>query len=634
MDPKLVRSFTALDLFSGAGGFTEGFRQSGIDMVAALDNWGPAADTHLRNHPKTEMFREDILEFDPSDFRKVDVLIGSPPCTQFSYSNKGGGGDISLGMKFVLRFLRFVHELEPRYWVMENVPRLLQSLPERVPLRRLGLKEDGFLDIPVRRILNSADYGVPQKRLRLFSGKFPLPVSTHAPPGSLATFGELLPWRPAKDVLGGLPDPLARHDPSLKVRDPNFELTLPLSQVSDHLMDTTLTDEEVLINRKAKTDHSWYGRMAFPDPVDRPARTVMATQTGVSRETLVLRWQRAGGGVFRRPTIRECASFQSFPISYQFWGRSAETRYKLVGNAVPPLMAAAVARALLAKTGRPVPALPLVQSEVDETPQPVQVAKRLQGFHPRRFPADRGFRDHVPGSKVAALRVDFDNGLRTAAMANVRTVGAPPTAAAAPHLVEWTARLYIGSGKRVTVIVPTLEQAADLFVAGLRGSDREESVGKFCADLAKKSRSVPDASTLQAVWAGKLVLRARGPANLLWEMADLVDATLPPESFHDLSGPVPPSFPDLGRDLIPVRISAVLLAAVYFAQLANSKLPLSTAGRRALERFDLFEKGRLKPSAPRFDPPDLRAAVAGAMQRSEAPTHGIPRGAASTRPTG
>ncbi|MCI4342006.1 MAG: DNA cytosine methyltransferase, partial [Thermoplasmata archaeon] len=200
-----MKRLTSADLFSGAGGLTEGFHQAGFEVLASLDNWGPAAETHARNYPKIEMFHADILEFEPSELPRVDVLIGSPPCTEFSYSNRGGAGDLGLGMKFVLRFLRFVHELKPRYWAMENVPRLLQSLPDRVPLRRLGLREDGFIEIPIRRVLNAADYGVPQKRLRLFSGKFPVPEPTHYGHGALDLQDGGLPWMTAKDILDVLP---------------------------------------------------------------------------------------------------------------------------------------------------------------------------------------------------------------------------------------------------------------------------------------------------------------------------------------------------------------------------------------------------------------------------------------------
>jgi DNA (cytosine-5)-methyltransferase 1 len=76
-----VKAPTSADMFSGAGGLTEGFHQAGFRVLASLDNWGPAAKTHEKNFPDTRMFQADILEFDPSQLPKVDVLIGSPPCT-------------------------------------------------------------------------------------------------------------------------------------------------------------------------------------------------------------------------------------------------------------------------------------------------------------------------------------------------------------------------------------------------------------------------------------------------------------------------------------------------------------------------------------------------------------------------
>ena len=96
-----MTSLTSADLFSGAGGLTEGFHQAGYEVLASLDNWAPAAETHARNYPKTEMFHADGLEFEPSELPKVDVLIGSPPCTEFSYTNQGGHGDLGLGREGV-----------------------------------------------------------------------------------------------------------------------------------------------------------------------------------------------------------------------------------------------------------------------------------------------------------------------------------------------------------------------------------------------------------------------------------------------------------------------------------------------------------------------------------------------------
>lgn len=579
-----MKRLTSADLFSGAGGLTEGFHQSGYEVLASLDNWGPAADTHWKNFPKTEMFHADILEFDPAELPKVDVLIGSPPCTEFSYSNKGGHGDLELGMRFVLRFLRFVHDLKPRYWAMENVPRLAQTLPERVSLRKLGLHEDGFLDIPVRRVLNSADYGAPQKRLRLFSGKFPIPEATHYGVGALDTFEGGLPWRTANEVLRGLPDPLKTDESSTEVTDPNYDLTIPIEELSDHFMDTVLTPEEVQINRKSKVDHSWYGRMAFPDPTNRPARTVMATQTGVSRETLVLEWTKNGRSIYRRPTIRECASFQTFPITYQFWGKTAETRYKLVGNAVPPVLAAAVARAIARMAGADVPSEPILATHCAPTPPAVGIARRHDGFNARRFPVDRKFRDHLPGSRTRGFRVDLDNVNST----NVRRTTRTPPHSNPTHLKSWTTRLYVGSGKRLICVVPSLEQAIDQMAFCARGGDEQSRAAKLGADLvARIAPSLPDATTLQAAWAGKVRRRDVGPQQLLWKLTAIVDKHFPPERYEGTHGPISPSFPPIGRSEMPIRTAAYLFVSSFATEVIDHKSPGETLGRTALEEFVL-----------------------------------------------
>ncbi len=579
-----MNRLTSVDLFSGAGGLTEGFHQAGYDVLASLDNWAPAAETHRKNFPGTEMFHADILEFEPSELPKVDVLIGSPPCTDFSYANRGGHGDLNLGMKLVLRFLRFVHDLKPRFWAMENVPRLAQSLPSKVRLRKLGLQEDGFLEIPVRKVLSSADYGAPQKRLRLFSGKFPVPEATHYGPGALDIMDGGLPWMTIRDVFSALPDPLGKERPT-EVTDPNYGFKVPVEQLSDHFMDTVLTMEEVQINRKSKIDHSWYGRMKFPDPVDRPARTVMATQTGVSRETLVLAWMKDGRPVYRRPTIREAACFQTFPITYQFWGRTAETRYRLVGNAVPPILARAVATAIAKKAGADVPDDPVLTRHALEIPQPVAIARRRDGFRPRRFPVNRKFRDHLPGSRTRGFRVDLDNLGLDGGGAVPPAMDAPPSFSPV-HVKTWTVRLYMGSGKRFEVLLPTFEQAIDQMVTVATTSELRDRAERLASELERRiSPSVPDATTLQAAWAGKIQREGLGPQDLLWKLSEMVDKYFPPARFEGRVGPISASFPKTNRTEMPVRTAAFLLAARFATEVIDRKAPGSTAGLRALDVY-------------------------------------------------
>ena len=618
-----MRRLTSADLFSGAGGLTEGFHQAGYEVLASLDNWGPAAETHWKNFPQAEMFHADILEFDPTELPVVDVLVGSPPCTEFSYSNRGGHGNLDLGMKFVLRFLRFVHDLKPQYWAMENVPRLAQSLPSRVPFRRLGLREDGFLEIPVRKVLNSADYGAPQRRLRLFSGRFPVPEPTHCGPAALDTFSGGLPWTTVQDVLNALPDPLRRDEAAPRVTDPNYGFKIPVGQLSDHFMDTVLTKEEVEINRKTKTDHSWYGRMSFPDSPNRPARTVMATQTGVSRETLVLEWEKGDKKIYRRPTIRECASFQTFPITYQFWGKTAETRYKLVGNAVPPVLAAAVARAIAKEAGGLVPRSPVLTKHCLELPPPVSIAHPRGGFNARRFPVDRRFRDHLPGSRAHGFRVDVDN----QGGASREPLASGPAGGAPSHLLTWVARLDVGSGKQFSCVVPTFEQAIDQLVTCCTKTNQRLSAERLGADLERRVAPwLPDATTLQAAWAGKIARRGIGPRELLWRLAKVVDRHFPPEKYETVTGPVSQSFPWTGRLEMPVRTAAFLFAACFAVEVVDRKAPGVTSGQSALEQFALQSGMVLEEGAESVEIPRARQLITDAIViRTDAGARGSTR---------
>ena len=399
-----------IDLFCGAGGFSEGFRQMGFDVTYAVDNWQPAIDAHSLNQPETRTMKADIETLDPNLFKeyKPDVLIGGPPCTEFSGSKRGGGGDVKKGMKLVLAFFRFVHTLKPRYWVMENVPRLLQTLPHRVRLQDMGVPEDGFFDIPRREVFNSADFGAPQRRLRLLSGRYPTPVQTHFEE-SMLTLDNLLyqPWVPMRTVVDAFPDPIGRVPRGKVVEDPNYPgLELKAGGLENHFVkpeEALMTKKEAERNRKQKVAHAYYGKMQFPDLfdrrtrdsktvldslfvspktrmeapglfegrnpdvkaildfLDRPARTVMATQFNASRETMIIATKHGGEIRYRKPTVRECASLQCYPITYKFHGRTLTTNYKLVGNSVPVKLSAAIAKAILKDESLPVPASPMMQ---------------------------------------------------------------------------------------------------------------------------------------------------------------------------------------------------------------------------------------------------------------------------------
>src|SRR3989475_323043 len=101
-------TLTVGDLFCGAGGFAEGFRQAGFRIKWAVDSSPEASMTFKKNHPGTEVLCEDLTALNPRDLSRVDAVIGSPPCTQFSLANRGGNGDAAGGMNLVTRFLEII----------------------------------------------------------------------------------------------------------------------------------------------------------------------------------------------------------------------------------------------------------------------------------------------------------------------------------------------------------------------------------------------------------------------------------------------------------------------------------------------------------------------------------------------
>ena len=104
----------AIDLYSGIGGWSIGLKLAGIDVIQSYEYWEPAARTHEGNL-KGAVIRADIRELVESDLPKnIDIVVGSPPCTQFSFSNRGGQGDLADGLKDVYKFFQIIRWLNPK----------------------------------------------------------------------------------------------------------------------------------------------------------------------------------------------------------------------------------------------------------------------------------------------------------------------------------------------------------------------------------------------------------------------------------------------------------------------------------------------------------------------------------------
>lgn len=312
----------AIDLYCGIGGWSLGLTLAGIDVVASYERWRPAVETYRKNL-KRNAIETDIRELDlrklPHD---IDLVVGSPPCTEFSYSNRGGNGNISEGLLDIEKMLAIVQAINPRYWVLENVPRVGKIIRKEMskkngPLYRYRKLLEG--DDAHITIVDMANYGLPQKRRRCIAGRFPLELLESYRCGVQRTLG---------DVLSSLQTDV--------VHDPIYGIRLPKARITGQKPELALTVEERRINGDAKRHHPVYNKMTFPDVASRPSRTVTATCTRVSRESIIVRDPNDNKSL-RRLTLRERACIQGFPVTYQLFGRSLSECEKMIGNAIPPL---------------------------------------------------------------------------------------------------------------------------------------------------------------------------------------------------------------------------------------------------------------------------------------------------------
>ena len=109
-----MRKMRAIDLYSGVGGWSFGLKLAGIEVVASYERWGVANETNFKNnHHQAQTIDIRRLSFNdlPPD---IDVVVGSPPCTQFSFSNRGGNGNLDDGLEDIIKFLEIVNHLRVR----------------------------------------------------------------------------------------------------------------------------------------------------------------------------------------------------------------------------------------------------------------------------------------------------------------------------------------------------------------------------------------------------------------------------------------------------------------------------------------------------------------------------------------
>lgn len=373
-----------LDLFCGAGGITEGFRQAGYVSLYGNDVMPEAIETFKLNHPKAIADCRPIEAVDPVEIRKrlrlqpgeLDVLVGGPPCQGFSINAPERFLNDPRN-KLFRHYERFLEEFQPKSFLFENVPGLM-SLDDGTVFQLIISIFSNLGYSVTAKILFAAHYGTPQERWRLIllgsrSGAVAHPQPTHYAMGranfrggSTMTFqldGEdrqrLLPTVTVGDAIGDLPR-LEMGEGSEVIgytKDAHSryaEIMRNPAEVTFNHYAAKLSKQNADRMKYVKPGGSWRDipHDLLPKGMQRARKSDHTKRYGRLRSdglsgTVLTKCDPHWGAVFlpdqdRTLTVREAARFQSFPDTYRFLG-SRVSQYEQVGNAVPVLMAKAIA---------------------------------------------------------------------------------------------------------------------------------------------------------------------------------------------------------------------------------------------------------------------------------------------------
>jgi DNA (cytosine-5)-methyltransferase 1 len=488
-----------IDLYSGIGGWSLGFRAAGAEILRSYEIWSGANATHALNYGKAPG-DIDIRRLDDSDLPEpgsLDFVVGSPPCTQFSFSNRGGSGDLSDGLVDIRKFLTIVRALRPRAWAMENVPRVAGILRREIAH---GGSLSEFADL-VRNIevVDTAEFGLPQARKRMLAGNFDsnllLSYRAHCEP---KTLGQVLHC-------------LSQSEPF----DLNWGFSISADELTDHWLEPVLSGQEERMNREAKTHHPVYNRMGFPDREDRPARTVTATCTRVSRESIVV---RSSCG-FRRLTIRERALLQGFPISFQFAGASYGARIKQVGNAIPPVLTYYVAQAMMGTA--PDALVPLERLGYRHCAAARSLSARPEESS-RAFPKKRSFRFAIPGLRFhSGVRFELRNRFLW-------------------DRVSWSVEFYYGTSKRIVQAELGASLFARLGACLFRDTTLPASAGS-CSTLFERNDAAKQSKARQKTGATAASASSAGGCRTAIERHEAAKQSMAGRENGASAAPPPPS---------------------------------------------------------------------------------------------
>ena len=354
-----------LDLFCGCGGLSLGFEQAGFTIYGGVDFNQSAIDTYHKNFPNSKAICFDLLNMSKNEIAKqfpdldsVDVIIGGPPCQGFSSANRYQKEGKDPRNKLFFQFVKFVDIVLPKAIVIENVKGIITKDNGYALKRITAIFEKRGYSV-VHKILKATDFGVPQRRSRNFfvmlknsEGVFDFDSmnKTNEVITVKEAIGELYQfekgYKKNKSPLFLVEPAITNFQKYLRSSDNslyNHEIRYPAQKVQNRISyvkqgeNWESVPEDLWPSQRTNRQSSAYKRL----DENKPSVTI---DTGNNHSNYF-------HPLFNRiPSVREAARLQSFPDSFLVLGNRSE-QFRQVGNAVPPLLAKALAIAIMEKIG-------------------------------------------------------------------------------------------------------------------------------------------------------------------------------------------------------------------------------------------------------------------------------------------
>ena len=353
---KKIFRHNVLDLFCGCGGISEGYFLAGFDIAGGIDFNEYATITFQHNFKTAKVFNIDITTFSNDkirqEFNDVDIIVGGPPCQGFSSANRWQKEMEDPRNKLFFEYIRFVQIIRPKIIMIENVRGLLTRVNGYAIERIKDILGTQDYNISFK-VLDASDYGVPQNRKRAiivgvrkdFKDIF---FDFDSVEKKIKTTVE--------DAIGELYD-FEQNSNETKVltSNPDSPLRLFLRRKDNRILDQDIVYPAQKVQERIShvpQGGNWKDVPTELWPSDRQNRHSSAyKRLDPKTQSCTIDTGNAHSNYFhplynRIPTIRESARLQSFPDSFEFQGPRG-SKYRQIGNAVPPLLAKAIADAIM-----------------------------------------------------------------------------------------------------------------------------------------------------------------------------------------------------------------------------------------------------------------------------------------------